>query len=181
MKIQKRLAGQLMKASSKRVKFDNQRLVDINEAITKSDVRRLIDEKAITKVQEKGVSRGRARKTKTQKAKGKRKGLGSREGKKTARTPKKETWMNKIRSQRKLLKSMKESGAISKETFRNLYRKSKGGFFRSQRHIKIFLEDQELFLKKKAETKVSEPKVEVKKKTTKKKQVTSSQKAKKSE
>lgn len=148
MKIQKRLAAKLLKASPKRIKLDNQRLADINEAITKTDVRQLIDEKAITKTQEKGVSRGRARKIMKQKAKGKRKGQGSRQGKQTARLPSKQVWMNKIRSQRELLKNLKETERISKETYRDLYRKAKGGFFRSQRHIKIYLEDQKMFIEK---------------------------------
>lgn len=150
MKIQKRLASQLMKASHKRIRFDNQRLVDIDEAITKMDIRILIDEKAIVKVQKKGISRSRARKIKRQKSKGKRKGVGSREGKAGARLPAKKSWMNKIRSQRVFLKELRDNGLISKETFRPCYRKAGGGFFRSKRHIKIYLEDNKLFIAKKS-------------------------------
>ena len=174
MKIQKRLAGQLLNASPKRIKFDNERLADINEAITKTDVRKLIDEKAIRKVQVKGVSRGRARKTQTQKSKGKRKGKGSRAGKSTARLPGKESWMNKIRSQRQLLKTLRESELISQKSFRDLYRKAKGGFFRSQRHIKLFIDDQDLIIKKeKTEIKSTKLKsTETKKKMVKEKSST---------
>ena len=148
MKIQKRLASQVLDVSPKRVKFDNQRLADIKEAITKTDIRQLVSEKAITKVQEKGVSRGRARKLKTQKSKGLRKGPGSRQGKSTARLPRKEAWMAKVRSQRKLLMELKEKGLISLKTYRNIYLKSKGGFFRSARHIKLYLGEHDLFIKK---------------------------------
>lgn len=168
MKIQKRLAGRIFKASPKRVKFDKQRLADIKEAITKTDIRALIDEKAITKVQEKGVSRGRARKLKIQKSKGQRKGQGSKSGKRGARIPRKKEWMNKIRSQRELIKSLREKGLITNDTFRLIYRKSKGGYFRSRRHIQIYLSDNKLI--KKEQTKIEEPKQEVKpvKKTAKK-------------
>jgi len=171
MKIQKRLAGQLLNASPKRIKFDNERLADINEAITKTDVRKLIDEKAIKKVQEKGVSRGRARKTKTQKSKGKQKGKGSRAGKSTARLPGKQAWMNKIRSQRELLRTLREGGLISQSTFRDLYKKAKGGYFRSQRHIKLYVGEKGLIIKQEAtkpSTGTSKAKPEVKKKTLKK-------------
>lgn len=146
MNTQKRLASKLLKASPKRIKFDNQRLEDIKEAITKTDIRQLIDEKAIRKQNKKGVSRSRANKILSQKSKGKRKGAGSNKGKRTARLPKKEAWMNKIRSQRELIKELKDNGRISQATYRDLYRKSKGGYFRSKRHIKLFLEDHNLFL-----------------------------------
>jgi large subunit ribosomal protein L19e len=148
MKIQKRLAGQVMNVSPKRVRFDNDRLADIKEAITKTDIRLLVGEKAISRVQEKGVSRGRARKIKVQKSKGLRKGPGSRQAKPTARLPRKEKWMSKIRSQRTFLSELKSKGIISSKTYRDIYLKSKGGFFRSARHIKLYLEEHKLFLAK---------------------------------
>lgn len=171
MRIQKRLAGRILKASSKRIRFDKQRLADIKEAITKTDIRALIDEKAITKVQEKGVSRGRARKLKSQKSKGQRKGEGSKGGRRGARIPRKQEWMNKIRSQRDLIKSLREKGAITNDTFRLIYKKSKGGYFRSRRHIQIYLADNKLIKKEaipKEEPKQPEKTEKTPKKTAKK-------------
>ncbi|MCF7871826.1 50S ribosomal protein L19e [Candidatus Woesearchaeota archaeon] len=153
MKIQKRLASRLMKASSKRIKFAADRLADIKEAITKTDIRQLIDEKAITKQNEKGISRSRANKIKKQKSKGKQKGPGSKKGKRTARLPKKEEWMNKIRSQRQLIKQLKDNENITQETYREIYKKSKGGYFRNKRHIKLYLEDHNLFQQSKSKPK----------------------------
>jgi len=147
MKTQKRIAASVLKTSPRKVKFSNERLADIKEAITKTDIRALVAEKAITKDQDKGISRVRANKIKTQKSKGLRKGPGSRQGKRTAREPRKVTWMNKVRLQRKFLKELKEKELINNETYRNLYLKSKGGFFRSRRHIKIYLDDKQLFTK----------------------------------
>lgn len=155
MNNQKRLASKLLKASPKRIKFDNQRLADIKEAITKTDIRQLIDEKAIRKINEKGVSRSRANKILVQKGKGKRKGPGSNKGKRTARLPRKEAWMLKIRSQRILIKELKENKNISQETYRDIYKKAKGGYFRSKRHIKIYLEDHNLFLEKTTKAKTT--------------------------
>jgi len=155
LKTQKRLAAAVFGCSPKKVWFDNSRLEDIKGAITKADIRSLIKQKAIMQKPAKGVSRGRARKIHIQKIKGRRKGHGSRQGKKTARLPRKLGWINKIRAQRKLLSLLKEKKIIDNKTFRMLYLKAKGGFFRSRRHIKIYLEEHGLA---KAMQKIEEPK-----------------------
>ncbi len=139
---QKRLAAKVLKCSEKRVRFDPDRLDDIKEAITKIDIRSLIKDNAITKVAVKGISRGRARKRIIQKRKGKQQGPGSRKGSRNARLPSKRKWINKIRSQRKFLRILKDKKVVDKKLFRELYLKSKGGFFRSKRHIKIYLEER---------------------------------------
>ncbi len=146
MKTQKRIAAQIMKTSPNKVVFAAERLADIKEAITKADIRILVSEEAITKKPVVGPARAKARKVKAQKRKDLRKGAGSREGKKTARLPRKEVWMNKVRKQRDFIKDLKDKQLIGKETYRDLYQKSKGGFFRSRRHIKIYCQDNELFV-----------------------------------
>ncbi len=168
MKTQKRLAAQLLGVSQKKVVFDQQRLADIKESITKTDIRRLIADKAITKRPTSESSKSRARKIKVQKSKGLRKGKGSREGKRTARLPRKENWMNKIRSQRKFLSELRTSSVITNETYRKLYLKAKGGFFRSTRHIKIYLDEHKLFVKQDKPEKKAPVKKTVKKKAAKK-------------
>ena len=145
--IQKRLASQALKCSEKRIVFDADRLDEIKEAITKTDIRALIKKEAIEKKPMKSISRGRARKKRIQKIKGRQKGIGSRKGKKTARTPKKRAWINKIRAQKNLLRLLKEKNIINKGTHRKLYSKAKGGFFRSRRHIKLYIKEQNLVLK----------------------------------
>ncbi|MBC8444130.1 50S ribosomal protein L19e [Candidatus Woesearchaeota archaeon] len=137
---QKTISAKLLNCSKKRVIFDIERLDEIKEAITKADLRSLIKDKAITAKPVQGISRFRAKKRQIQKNKGKQKGQGSRKGKKTARLPKKKIWMNKIRLQRKFLKEIKDKKVIEGKTYRDLRSKSKGGFFRSKRHIKIFLD-----------------------------------------
>ena len=149
MKTQKRIAAQVMKTSPNKVVFAPERLADIKEAITKADIRVLVSEEAITKKPVVGPARAKANKIRTQKRKGLRRGPGSREGKKTARLPRKTAWMNKVRKQREFLKELKVGQKISTDTYRNLYQKSKGGFFRSRRHIKIYIQDNELFVQTK--------------------------------
>lgn len=69
LKIQKRLAAQVLGCSQSKIIFDNERLGDIKESITKIDIKNLVKEKAIAKKLENGPSRVRARKIATQKRK----------------------------------------------------------------------------------------------------------------
>lgn len=149
LKTQKRLAAHVMKCSEKRVIFDQDRLADIKEAITKTDIRSLVHDKVIKEKPLRSTSKAGARKNASQKRKGNQKGPGSRKGKKTARFPKKTAWMNKIRVQRRFLKELKEKDALSEKNYQMLYLKAKGGFFRSRRHIKLYIEEHELARKQK--------------------------------
>ena len=141
---QKRLSAQILKCSPKRVKFDVNSLEDIKEAITKADIRGLINDKAIIKIQAEGVSRGRARKRDSQRRKGRQKGPGSRKGSRTARYPRKRAWIDRVRLQRKFLKLLRDKKVVDKKTYHDLYLKSKGGFFRSKRHIKLYMKEHGL-------------------------------------
>lgn len=147
LNVQKRLAGEVLNCSPKRCWFDEEHLEDIKGAITKADIASLVNDGVIVKIQKKGISRFRARKIAMQKKKGKRKGVGSRKGRKTARTPRKETWINRVRLQREFLQYLKTKGLINPKVFRDLYMKSKGGFFRSKRHIQLYLEEKRLVQK----------------------------------
>ena len=55
--------------------------------------------------------------------------------------------MSNIRHQRSFLKELKEKGIVTKQIFRELYLKSKGGFFRSKRHIKLYIDEHKLAVK----------------------------------
>ena len=140
----KRIASQVMKCGTHKVKFDITSLQSIKEAITKSDIRALVKDKIIKKKPDTGVSRSRARKTLKQKRKGRRSGQGRRSGTHKARLPKKREWMNKIRAIRDLLKTLRTKEVIDAKAYRLLYRKAKGGYFRSRRHIKLYIEEQNL-------------------------------------
>ncbi len=109
-------------------------------AVQKEEIRELIEEGVIRSKPVKGTSRVRARLATKQKSKGRRKGHGSRAGSKNARTPRKQLWMRKIRSQRKVLKEMRENGSLTASRYRYFYRKAKGGTYRSVAHMKTYLE-----------------------------------------
>ena len=144
----KKAAARVLKCSPKRVKFDPSGLQDISEAITRGDIRNLVGSKLIVKNQKKNVSRARANKTLAQKRKGRQKNAGSRKGKHGARVNSKSLWMIKVRLQRSFIKELKEKGLIDPKTYRDVYAKVKGGYFRNKRHLKSYLDDGNLFIKK---------------------------------
>ena len=100
----------------------------------------MIEEGLITARPIKGTSRVRARKLADQRAKGRRRGHGSRKGSARARLPKKNRWMRTIRSQRRTLKGMREDGTLDPSKYRYYYRKAKGGSYRSIAHMKANME-----------------------------------------
>ncbi|MBU4086969.1 MAG: 50S ribosomal protein L19e [Nanoarchaeota archaeon] len=144
LKIQKRLAAQILKSSENNIWLDSNRLDEIKEAITKADIKSLIKDNAIKSRKIRGISRGRARKRNIQKSKGRRRGSGSLKGGKHSRLTQKEGWINHIRVQRAFLQNLRDKGVIDKSSYRDLYMKSKGGFFRSKRHIKIYMQEHKV-------------------------------------
>jgi large subunit ribosomal protein L19e len=136
---QKRLAADIMDVGKTRVWMDPEKMEDIATAITREDIKGLVEAGTIKRRPEVGISRGRARARDIKRAKGHQKGHGSRRGASGARTPKKETWMKKIRAQRKLLKSMRTETTIDAHTYRIMYRKAKGGEFRNVAHLKSYI------------------------------------------
>lgn len=142
LNFQKKLAGKVMKVSKKRVVVNDSSSEEIKDAITKADVRGLIKSGIITIKQKKGSSRVRANKIRKQKRKSNQKGPGSRKGTKNARLSKREQRINITRKQREFLKYLKEKDKISNDSFKRLYSLVKGGFFRSLRHLKLYVTDK---------------------------------------
>lgn len=135
LKHQRRMASTVLKCGRNRVWMDPDRGEEIAGAVTRADVRRLASGGAIKAHPERGVSRGRARHTAAQKAKGRRIGPGSRRGAKYARKPRKERWIQLIRPMRAELKDMRGDERIDRRTYREYYRRAKGGQFRSRAHM----------------------------------------------
>lgn len=140
---QKRMAADVLDCGENRVWIDPERQGDVAEAITREDVRELVDEGVIQSKQKKGVSRGRARERDEKRSYGHQKGQGKRKGKQGARNPGKQDWESRIRAQRRELKRLREEDEISAEEYRDLYRKAKGGEFRSVRYLRNYVKDME--------------------------------------
>lgn len=134
--LQRKLAAKILKVGINRIYISPEKKEDVSKAITRDDIRALIKDGSISVRKEKGASRARARKIREQKRKGRRKGHGSRKGKKGARTPRKEIWISKVRALRDELRKLKKEGKIDKKEYRKLYRQIKGNLFKSRRHLR---------------------------------------------
>jgi len=139
LRNQRRMAASILKCGLHRIWMDSDRTDEIAKAVTRNDVKILINGKAIKSKQIQGISRGRKKFNQKQKDKGRRKGHGSRKGAKYARLPRKERWIRTIRPIRTYLRQLRDDKSIDKSIYRKYYRKAKGGEFRSKHHLKARL------------------------------------------
>jgi len=136
LRNQRRMASSILKCGENRVWMDSDRTDEIAKAVTRGDIRILINGGAIKNKQIQGISRGRKKFNQKQKDKGRRKGHGSRKGAKYARLPRKERWIRTIRPIRTYLRQLRDDKTIEKNVYRKYYRKAKGGEFRSKHHLR---------------------------------------------
>ena len=137
---QRRLASEILKVGEERVWIDPNRIEEVEIAITREEIRRLIHEGAIRSLPKKGVSRARARALHEKRKKGLRRGPGHKSGSLGATISKKHAWMDKIRTLRGRLRELKEKKVITESAYRQLYSVAGSGAFKSvaelERHIK---------------------------------------------
>ena len=141
LSAQKRLASDVLDVGKNKVWFDPERQGDIAEAITREDVRELVDEGAIRADEPGGNSRGRARERQEKRAYGHQTGPGSRRGKAGARQDPKGDWQSRIRAQRERLKKLRDEGDLERSAYRDLYDKAGGGEFDSVADMERFIDE----------------------------------------
>jgi large subunit ribosomal protein L19e len=144
LKNQRRMASKALKIGKNRVWIDPEKGEDVEEAITREEIRKLISEGTIKAAPQKGVSRGRARIIHAKRKKGLKKGMGSRKGRKTARMPRKELWKRRIRAIRSYLKDLRDRRVIQRNIYRRLYLLAKGGVFRDVAHVEQYIDSNRL-------------------------------------
>ena len=147
VKSKKRLASSVMKTGTSRIRVDS--FKEVEDAITRNDIRILVKKKMITKVQKKGSTRKYANKTLTQKQKGRKKGAGSRKGAAYSRKTKKTLWVEKVRALRSLIMNLRDTEKIDRKDYRRIYLQIKGGQFRNKKHLLYHLKDKEILKVKK--------------------------------
>jgi len=136
MRTQRRLAAQILKVGESKIWFDPTKISEIEKAVTKADVRRLID---------KGYIKVRKEKLRMPKEKKKRRRYeGSRKGKKYSIVPRKRRWIALVRSLREFARELKEEGKIDNRTYKLVRKWIKGGMFKSRAHMKLYLEQHKL-------------------------------------
>jgi large subunit ribosomal protein L19e len=120
LKAKKRLASRVTGVGVHRIRFDSANTIQI---------------KSFT-----GTSRGRAQDKKDQKNK-RGTGQGSKQGRKGARVGKKEVYVAKVRSLRRLLKIAKDRKDITNPEFWALYKKVGGNTVRNKAHLRLLMEE----------------------------------------
>lgn len=145
LKMQRKMAAQLLKCGETRVRIQASK--DVEEALTRQDVRELIARGVIIKLQKRGASKASARKIKAQKRKGRRGGTGKTRGGWGAKNPGKAAWVKKIRALRKTLRMLRDTGQMEVSDFRKMLLMAKGGAFRNRKHMMFYLKDRDLLSK----------------------------------
>ena len=139
---QRRIASELLKCGVGRIWVNEAKLDEVALALTRDDVRKLIADGDIRHKQKIGISRGRARFRHIQRFRNQQRGPGKHQGKKLSRQKLgrgMRLWINRIRPQRRYLRTLRDIGEISATTYRRLYKQAKGGQFRSVSYLRTQL------------------------------------------
>ena len=143
LSAQKRLAADVLDVGENRVWFDPESQGEILEAITREDIRELVQQGVIQAEDARGNSRGRARERDEKRAYGHRKGPGTRKGKAGARQNAKTAYAGRVRAQRRTLRELRDDGTLSPSQYRELYNKVNGGEFDSVRRLETYIDEHE--------------------------------------
>ncbi|NYZ76573.1 50S ribosomal protein L19e [Candidatus Micrarchaeota archaeon] len=140
----RRIAAELLGVGESRVRIDPKNASKAEEALTRDDIRSLISQGVIYALRKRGVSRARGRKKHLKMKVGRRRGTGSRKGKRYSIVPRKTVWIHRVRAQRALLKNLLLEKKIQNDAYRKVYRMVKGGAFKSRASLLTHLKDNQM-------------------------------------
>lgn len=133
MKLNKRdLAARTLKVGKERIHFVRERLDEIKEAITKQDIKQLVEEGAIKIKPVKGRRTNTKRKNKRGKGKIKKK-INTR----------KQDYVKMTRKLRNYVKSLKNQGKLTSEEVKEIRKGIRNRQFKSRANLKIYIEGLE--------------------------------------
>jgi large subunit ribosomal protein L19e len=147
IKSVRRIGSQLLGVGESKVRIKSGEEKRATEALTRDDVRSLINDGIVFPALIRGVSKARARVRAAQRKKGRRRGLGKRKGSKYSKVSKKEGWMARVRVQRAFLAELFSEKRIERETKKHVYLMIKGGAFKGRGGIMSYLESNKLLKK----------------------------------
>mgnify|MGYP001773078637 CR=1 FL=1 len=141
LSYQKKLAAEILGVGETRVRIDSSQIDRVSSAVTREEIKRLIDDGVIYAVYARGNSRGRWREFHSARKEGRHRGHGKRKGAGGARREPEKMWIYRVRKLRLFLKWLRDHGTIDRRTYRLLYRKVKGGAFDSLAALKRYMKD----------------------------------------
>jgi large subunit ribosomal protein L19e len=135
IKLTKRVASSILGRGETSIRIREGSLEDAKKAITRDDVRGMIKSGAIYAIKKKREVFKRSEPAKRKRGTGKRKGTNKA---RLGGSP----WKKKARSQRALLKKLREMRRIDGAVFRKYYLLVKGNTFPDKRSLLLHLEDE---------------------------------------
>ncbi|MBN2517980.1 MAG: 50S ribosomal protein L19e [Candidatus Altiarchaeota archaeon] len=136
LKTQKRIAAEVLGVGETRIWINPESAQEVIQAMTRDDVRELIKQGLIQEKPKKKPTRKIAKERKRRRGKRKGIGHGKRKGTASSRKSTKTKWMQRVRSQRRFLRNLREKKAIEESVYRAYYLKVKGGRFESIKQLK---------------------------------------------
>jgi large subunit ribosomal protein L19e len=133
------MAADVLDVGKSRVWFDPDEQSEIADAITREDIRDLVDRGVIRADEATGNSKGRARERADKRSYGHQKGAGTRKGRSGGRKSEKDEWVSRIRAQRRRLKELRDDGPLTPTQYREAYNKASGGEFDDVARLEAYL------------------------------------------
>ena len=141
LSMQKKLAAEILGVGVSRIRVDPESWDEVESALRREDIKRLIKDGIIWVEPSRRNSRGRWKLLHAKRKRGHRRGPGRRKGAKGARQDEDMLWVYTIRKVRRYLKWLRDHEVIDRKTYRRLYLLAKGGVFRSLSDLKRHLTD----------------------------------------
>jgi large subunit ribosomal protein L19e len=127
IKLTRRIAAEMIGRGESKVRIKPDRMADAKKAITRADVKALIEAGAVYAIKEKHNISAYSKILREKRNQGRRRGMGRRKGTRKARQG--ITYGKRVRGQRRILDALKSDGTIDNLAFRKYYRLVKGGNF----------------------------------------------------
>ncbi len=154
LRFARRAASEMLERGVSAIRFKPSAKSDIEKAITRDDIRKLITDGSIYPLPEKHNISANSKIMRKKREEGRRRGLGRRKGTLKARTGSR--WEKKVRSQRIMLRKLREMQKLDNKSFHRFYKLIKGNAFADKASLLLHLRDEGIKISDEEVAKISE-------------------------